>query len=60
MMNSIILSINDVLLLPYFVGTDGSLAYGPNSVISMVHHALQTHGLGEIDCCLHADSCGGN
>ncbi|XP_056000513.1 uncharacterized protein LOC130048183 [Ostrea edulis] len=41
------------------IGTDGSLAHGPISVISMVHHALQTHGLGEIDCCLHADNCGG-
>lgn len=43
-----------------FVGPDGSLAHGPNSVISMIHHAFQTYGLGELDCSLHADNCGGN
>jgi hypothetical protein len=44
---------------PYFAGADGSLAHGPNSVISMMHHAFETYGLGEIDCSLHADNCGG-
>lgn len=43
----------------YIAGTDGSLAHGPNSVISMIHYAFQTYGLREIDCSLHADNCGG-
>ncbi|XP_078337908.1 uncharacterized protein LOC144626782 [Crassostrea virginica] len=41
------------------IGPDGSLAHGPNSVISMIQHAFQTYGLGELDCSLHADNCGG-
>lgn len=39
-------------------GTDGSLAHEENSVISMMHHAFQTYGLGDIDFSLHADNCG--
>ena len=32
---------------------------GANSTISYVHHYLETHGLGETDAYLHADSCTG-
>ena len=42
------------------LGPDGSLAYGPNSVISMIHHAFEQFGLGEEHCLLHADNCGGD
>lgn len=39
-------------------GTDGSLVHEENSVISMMHHAFQTYGLGDIDFSLLADNCG--
>ena len=42
------------------IGTDGTQTHGPNSVISMIHHALETSGFGEMACVLHADNCGGN
>jgi hypothetical protein len=29
---------------------DGSLAHGPNSVFSMIHHAFEQFGLGEEHC----------
>ena len=41
------------------IGADGTLTHGPNSVISMLHNALETHGFGEMACVLHADNCGG-
>ena len=62
--------VNQIIAYSFFVskvcskfdlkGPDGSLAHGPNYVISMVHHAFLTYGLGELDCSLHADNCGGN
>ena len=42
------------------IGTDGTQTHGPNSVISMIHHALESSGFGEMACVLHADNCGGN
>ena len=41
------------------IGADGTLTHGPNSVVSMLHNALETHGFGEMACVLHADNCGG-
>ena len=41
------------------IGTDGTQTHGPNSVISMIHHALESSGFGEMACVLHADNCGG-
>ena len=32
---------------------------GANTVISLLHHFLQHHGLGEVELCLHADNCTG-
>ena len=32
---------------------------GANSIISMLHHFFEVHGLGEACVCLHADNCGG-
>lgn len=43
----------------YIAGTNGFLAHGPNSVLSMIHHAFKTVWLGEIYCSFHADMCGG-
>ena len=32
---------------------------GANSIISMLHHYLEHHSLGESDLTLHADNCSG-
>ena len=32
---------------------------GANNIISMLHHFLQTHNLGETELHLHADNCSG-
>ena len=42
------------------IGKDGTLTHGPNSVLSMIDWALQTHGVGELSCAIHADNCPGN
>ena len=39
---------------------NGTLTHGPNWVISMIDWALQTHGVGELSCAIHADNCPGN
>ena len=41
------------------IGVDGSQSNGPNTVISMLHHAFQEYGLGEIACHIHCDNCAG-
>ncbi|XP_056016758.1 uncharacterized protein LOC125653193 [Ostrea edulis] len=41
------------------IGVDGSQSHGPNSVISMLHHAFQEYGLGEMACHIHCDNCAG-
>ena len=38
---------------------DGKGSYGPNTVVSLVHHFLHNHGHGEKGCRFHADNCGG-
>jgi len=42
------------------IGLDGAGIHGPNSVISMLDHALKTFAHGERNISLHADNCGGN
>nr|XP_022308369.1 uncharacterized protein LOC111114368 [Crassostrea virginica] len=41
------------------IGVDGSQSHGPNTVISMLHHAFQEYGLGEMACHIHCDNCAG-
>lgn len=41
------------------IGPDGTLAHGPNTVLSMLHHAMTNYGRGEQKAVLHADNCPG-
>ena len=41
------------------IGENGSKTHGPNAVISMLHHAFENFGYGEMDCVIHADNCAG-
>lgn len=41
------------------IGTDGSQSHSPNTVISMLHHAFQHYGFGEMACHIHCDNCAG-
>ena len=37
------------------IGHNGTLTHGPNAVISMLHHCIETRNLGEKVLTLHAD-----
>lgn len=39
------------------IGTEGSQSHGPNTVISMLHHAFQHYGFGKMACHIHCDNC---
>jgi len=39
------------------IGEDRTSAQGPDSVMSMVDHALTNFGYGEKECGIHADNC---
>lgn len=41
------------------LGLDVTGSHGPNTVISLVHHGLNTYGYGEKECLLHADNFAG-
>ena len=41
------------------IGKDGFKPHGPNAVVSMVHHHLETHTKALISLRLHADNCCG-
>lgn len=41
------------------IGANGAKTHGPNSVLSMLHHYFETHGLHEAKCHLHCDNCVG-
>ena len=43
----------------YLIDESAVTGKGTNEVISMLHHFLETHGLGEAYCHLHADNCVG-
>ena len=41
------------------IGQNGTHNHNPNTVASLLHHFLATHGQGEKECDLHADNCAG-
>ena len=41
------------------IGENGSKTHGPNAVHSMLHHAFENFGYGEMNCVIHADNCAG-
>ncbi|XP_070539002.1 uncharacterized protein [Ptychodera flava] len=41
------------------ISVDGKKSHGPNNVISMLDHFFSHYSLGEMECKLHADNCGG-
>ena len=43
----------------YLIDEASDVGKGANTVISLLHHFLEHHGLGEIDVGLHADNCVG-
>ena len=43
----------------YLIDEASDTGKGANSIISMLHHFFQHHGLGETDVKLHADNCVG-
>lgn len=42
------------------IGKDGTSTHGPNTVITLLHHALQSYGFGEMSCKMHCDNCAGD
>ena len=43
----------------YLIDEAVNTGKGANSIISMLHHYLEHHSLGESDLTLHADNCSG-
>ena len=43
----------------YLIDKAIDIGKGANSIISMLHHFLEVHGLGKENVHLHADNCGG-
>ena len=41
------------------IGIDGKKCHNPNTVVSLLHHYFEAHGLKEAECFLHADNCAG-
>lgn len=41
------------------IGVDGKEIHGPNAILSMMHHAMMTHGYGEMAATIHADNASG-
>ena len=41
------------------IGKDGTNTHGPNTVLTLLHHALTMYGVGEMTCNLHCDNCFG-
>ena len=41
------------------IGANGTHTHGPNSVISMLDHYFDKHGLKEKECHLHCENCVG-
>lgn len=42
------------------IDKDGTQTHGPNAVISMLYHVLETYGQDETAISLHADNCPGS
>ena len=49
----------NLLQINYLIDEAVNTGKGANSIISMVHHFLATHSLGEVNLHLHADNCSG-
>ena len=43
----------------YLIDEAVDMGKGANTVVSMLHHFFEVHGLGEKDVHLHTDNCGG-
>ena len=43
----------------YLVDEASDTGKGANTVVSLLHHFLENHGLGEVNLSLHADNCAG-
>ena len=43
----------------YLVDEASDTGKGANTVVSLLHHFLEDHGLGEGNLSLHADNCAG-
>ena len=43
----------------YLIDEASDTGKGANTVISLLHHFLEHHGLGEVEIGLHADNCAG-
>lgn len=43
----------------YLIDEAVATGKGANTVVSLLHHFLANHGLGETDLSLHADNCVG-
>ena len=43
----------------YLIDEAVNTGKGANNIISMLHHFLETHNLGEANLHLHADNCSG-
>ena len=43
----------------YLIDEASDTGKGSNTVVSLVHHFLRHHGLGEVELRLHADNCSG-
>ena len=43
----------------YLIDEASDTGKGANTIVSLLHHYFQEHGLGETDVHLHADNCVG-
>ena len=43
----------------YLIDEASDCGKGANTVVSLLHHFLHHHALGEVDVSLHADNCAG-
>ena len=48
-----------IFQVTYLIDEAFNVGKGANSIISMLHHFFQTHGIGEKSVHLHADNCAG-
>ena len=45
--------------ITYLIDESFNVGKGANSIISMLHHFFEHHGLGQTEAYLHADNCSG-
>ena len=51
--------VNDLIDEDCAIGKDGTNTHGPNTVLTLLHHALTMYGVEEMTCNLHCDNCFG-